>query len=509
MFLSLVSLFFYINYVTLSSMGYSVKLEHLQLIAHTGVGEFIIQSGVNRDEVIELSLYLLILSIFSFFLISKILNYFKNISINVSMILIVIFILLDNLLSWYKISADTNSVFDDVYSESIIFRPNVSKFFLDKNKSFKLKNKSKLDTSVACKTEKKAPHIVLFMAESLRADMTTKEIMPHLNSLNGTIFKRHYSTSNATFFSLFSVLYGLFPTYYHDTIKKSKPTLLNIATSLNYHKSIYNTLSLNYGGVNHFLNDNYFDKHYEKIGKTRNTLYMQDQEIINVFKNNFNTSQRAELHLILTNSTHHDYYFPKDKGFEKFNPYSKKHISLLKTDGDLYKKLVFNKYKNATYYLDSLVKQTVDAIKEQSQWDNTIFIFFGDHGEEFFEEGHFLHANRLNYYQTSSALFIHKPLDSKNNKILKTTSHMDILPTIIAILKNSGVDISQPYWIKGKNILSSMYTDRAVFSQQISITKSIRVSIANQKEVFIPTKEEKNAQKKILVDKYIDDLIEY
>ena len=506
---SIISVYFYLNFIMLSNMGYSIKIEHFQLIANTGISEFIAQSGVDIDEVIELFLYTLFIYIFSYFFILKIYDYFKDIKKSFSTLLILIVIILDTTISWYKISKDTNSIFNNTFSEAIIFRPNIAKYFLDKQKSFKLINKSRLDTSIKCSSSKQPPHIVIFLAESLRADMTTKEIMPNLNNLNGTLFKNHYSTSNATFFSLFSIMYGLFPTYYYDTIKKAKPTLLNLVDSLKYHKSIYNTLSLNYAGLNYFLNDKYFDKHYEKIGKSRTTLYLQDQEIVDEFKTNFTASKKPEFHLLLTNSTHHDYYFPKTEEFERFKPYPKRHISLLKTDGDEYKRLVFNKYKNSAYYLDSLVQQVVDTIKEKSQWNSTIFIFLGDHGEEFFEDGHFLHSNALNYYQTSASLFIHTPSNSKKLKLFKTTSHMDIVPTIISILKDNKVDVSQPNWLKGKNILSPLYIDRAVFSQQISTTRKIKVSIANQKNVFTPTKKETNSTNRLLIEEYIDDLLNY
>ncbi len=215
---SLVSIHFYLNYVILSNIGYSIKLEHFQLIIDTGINEFIMQSGINKDEVIKLSLYALGIFIFSYIFILIIFNYFKNITKSFSLLIIFIIIILDISISWYKISKDSNSVFNNTYYEAIIFRPNISKYFLDKTKSFTLKNKAKLNTDIKCKTiENKPPHIVIFVAESLRADMMTKEIMPYLNNLNGKIFTNNYSTSNATFFSLFSVLYGLFPTYYHDT----------------------------------------------------------------------------------------------------------------------------------------------------------------------------------------------------------------------------------------------------------------------------------------------------
>jgi len=491
-------------------MGYSIKLEHFQLIINTGIGEFIRQAGLDIDEVIQLFLQVTGVFIFSYIVIYLILKYTKKFSKIIYTIPILLIIVCDTLIGGYKISKDLNTVFNNTYYEAIIFRPNISKYILDQKISFKLKNKAQLDTTVYCKkTDKTPPHIVIFMAESLRADMTAKEIMPNLNNLKGKLFKNHYSTSNATFFSIFSVFYGLFPTYYHDTIKKSKPTILNILDSLNYHKTIYNTLSLKYGGVNHFLKDEYFDKHYERIGKSRTTLHIEDKKIINDFKNSFNKSGQPEFHLLLTNSTHHDYYFPREKKFEKFNPYPKKHIQLLKTDKKLYQTLVFNKYKNAIYYLDSLILETVETIKKSSQWNNTIFIFFGDHGEEFFEDGHLLHASSLNYYQTSAALFIHSPQSKRKEKVFKTTSHIDILPTIIFLLKKDKVDIKKPFWIKGKDIFSNLYSDRAVFSQQISTTRKIKISMANKKIVFIPTRKEKDSRKKSLINKYIIDLQKY
>lgn len=507
--LSIVSIFFYLNYLTLSSVGYSVKFEHFQLIWETGLSEFIIQSGINKDEVVELFLYLSVIFIISYIFINKILNLFQKKIKKISLLLILLIILVDVVVSWYKISTNINSIFNSTYSQAIIFRPNIAKYFLDEP-SFEIENKTKLDTDIKCHISKgSSPHIVIFMAESLRADMTTKEIMPNLNELNGKLFKNNYSTSNGTFFALFSVLYGLFPNYYHDTIEKSKPTILNITENLNYHRSLYSTLSLNFVGMNHFLNDKYFNKHYQRMGKDEMNFAKQDQEIIDDFKTNFNKSGNPEFHLLITNSTHHDYHLPKNKKFEKFKPYQKEPISLLRDNPNLYKELVFNRYKNSIYYIDSLIQQTVETIKEQSQWDNTIFIFFGDHGEEFLEEGHLLHSNWLNYYQSTAALFIHAPSSNKKIEVFKTTSHMDIVPTIISILKKNNVNISQSNWLKGKNILSPIYTDRAVFIQQISKTKDIQVAIANKKNIFIPTKIEKDTDKKKLIEKYIKDLISY
>ena len=77
-----------------------------------------------------------------------------------------------------------------------------------------------------------------------------------------------------------------------------------------------------------------------------------------------------------------------------------------------------------------------------------------------------MHSTRLNYYQTSAALFIHRPQDKTHVDITnKTSSHLDIIPTIIKIIELSGVRLIYPKWLKGCDLFSECLSDeRIVYS---------------------------------------------
>ncbi|MBL0707885.1 MAG: sulfatase-like hydrolase/transferase, partial [Sulfurimonas sp.] len=212
--------------------------------------------------------------------------------------------------------------------------------------------------------------------------------------------------------------------------------------------------------------------------------------------------------------SHFHYYFPRVEKFEKFKPYYKGNINFLDPKLRSKRKLIFNRYKNSVRYVDYLVDQVVRDIKQKGKWEETIFIFFGDHGEEFYEEHHFTHAAELNIYQTSAALFIHAPSDTKKESIYKTTSHIDIVPSILSILeKYSSLKYEKPSWLRGHDIHSDSYKARAVFStnSDMKITKNsgAKFSINYEKNVFEPTTIETDSLRQNLIKNNIKDLLDF
>jgi hypothetical protein len=127
---------------------------------------------------------------------------------------------------------------------------------------------------------------------------------------------------------------------------------------------------------------------------------------------------------------------------------------------------VLNRYKNSMYYTDTLLKEMADHIKSENGWDDTLFIVFGDHGEAFFENGRIGHINNLDFYQTSAMLFIHRPGDSEHSDVTdKTTSHLDVLPTIVEVLRKRGIDVDHPDWLKGHDLFDENFPEgRFVYS---------------------------------------------
>jgi len=110
--------------------------------------------------------------------------------------------------------------------------------------------------------------------------------------------------------------------------------------------------------------------------------------------------------------------------------------------------LVFNRYKNSAYFVDSQIKKIVEKINNSGKMENTIIVILGDHGEEFNEYGRFAHSYSLKNVQTSTPFIMHVP--GINNIDYNITSHADIMPTIIDY-----IDISIPYQeiLSGKSLL--------------------------------------------------------
>ncbi len=46
-----------------------------------------------------------------------------------------------------------------------------------------------------------------------------------------------------------------------------------------------------------------------------------------------------------------------------------------------------NRYLNSIAYVDSLMKQMLDSLKEKGLYEKTLIVITGDHGEEFLDEG--------------------------------------------------------------------------------------------------------------------------
>ncbi len=361
-----------------------------------------------------------------------------------------------------------------------------------------------LDTNV------KLPDIFFIMADGLRCDMVTSDIMPYLSQAEGTIFQNHYSTSNCTHFGTFSVLFGLFPNYYANAIDLgARPALIEFVNQLGYSTHAMSSYNFKWFGMDKLISQAHFDD--ITIFETPGYDFDQrDYEVIKALKKVFFKKKHPQFYYIALNSTHHNYYYPDNSAFNRFIPAISKNANLFSTDYKSKANQILNRYKNSALYVDHLIQELVDHIKKENCWENTIFIVFGDHGEEFFEEGHSLHASCLNRSQTSAALFIHTPHDRTHRNNDKTTSHIDILPTVMNIIKSYGLALQQPTWLKGQNILNDcLDAQRCVFSANAAERHPTYFAIHHGNKVCALSNDvfQDNTCKK-MIKKYIDSFIQ-
>lgn len=98
-----------------------------------------------------------------------------------------------------------------------------------------------------------------------------------------------------------------------------------------------------------------------------------------------------------------------------------------------------NLYLNAVYYQDKFLEQLFAQYKAAGQYDNTIFVLVGDHGENFGEHRHFQHNNNMYQEVLHIPLLIHAPaIVDINQRLTAPVSQLNIMPTLQHLLGSRG-----------------------------------------------------------------------
>lgn len=106
-------------------------------------------------------------------------------------------------------------------------------------------------------------------------------------------------------------------------------------------------------------------------------------------------------------------------------------------------------YDDAILDFDHWLEDLVAYLKNKGIYDNTIIVFYTDHGEQWSIE------NRI-------PLMIHFPNDDYSGEIVANTQNLDIAPTILDYL---GVDV--PDWMAGDSLLGELDRTRLIYSAKI------------------------------------------
>ncbi|MCX6645657.1 MAG: sulfatase [bacterium] len=92
---------------------------------------------------------------------------------------------------------------------------------------------------------------------------------------------------------------------------------------------------------------------------------------------------------------------------------------------------VRNLYRSEISYLDSSLAELFNFLEENNLMDNTLIIFSGDHGEEFYEHGAFEHGHTHYDELVKTPLIIQGEGFPEGEKISDLTGNTDIVPTIL------------------------------------------------------------------------------
>lgn len=284
-------------------------------------------------------------------------------------------------------------------------------------------------SELICTSENK-PNIIMVVLESWRGDMLTADVAPNTYALaqESSWFKEHHSSGTVTTRGIFSLMYGMAPTYMDDVVANNGaggPALLNLLKGEDYNFGIYPS-----GDITRIkLTDSSFYpvKEFVHHGEGKDTIE-KDYDVLSKMQSKLAESDEPVFGFMFFNSTHYLYYYPPE--FEKFTPTEKPSLVDFKQGKD--PQPYINRYKNSIYFIDSLIGELVADLKSSDKWDNTIFIVTSDHAEEFADTApsRFGHGSNFTRFQSHVPLVVHWP--NKPAKIFeKRTASIDVSATLL------------------------------------------------------------------------------
>lgn len=312
----------------------------------------------------------------------------------------------------------------------------------------------KLDYNVRTLSEitaKRKPNILFVHAEGIRSDMFSPTYMPKFYEFadsQGTILKNHYSSGNNTGLAIYSLLTGLYGTYYQNF--RAKPGYLapvEILRQLGYQITVHNSMEDDYENHGELFFTT-FNKHMVLEGSVdENDQQLFDETLAQLTK--FKAGDQPRFDYLYLNSSHFPFDYPER--FEKYTPVLRgmNYDASVRHNMEQNKIALKNTYFNALLFSDELLNNFVEGLIQSAYWQNSIIIITGDHGEEFWEHGRFGHIYGLSREQTKVLSFVHFPEGFETQ--YKHTAHHDFFPTIFNYMSlNQDID----HWMSGKDLFS-------------------------------------------------------
>lgn len=291
-------------------------------------------------------------------------------------------------------------------------------------------------------------NLVWLVAESLRWDMLTPEIMPNTWKFAGRSLKldQHMSGGNGTRQGLFSLMYGLYGAYWDAFLREERgPVLLDVLKEQNYQFYMTTSASFTYPEFDRTLfaaiDDD--DLHHAEKSRPPWRRDMDNAEAVSRFIRE-RDSTRPFMSFFFFESTHARYDFPDSSAIA--SPYLQDVNYALMSKESLRQEIgqLKNRYINASHHVDLQIAKILQTLEEQNLLDSTIVIITGDHGEEFMEKGHWGHNAGFHEEQIRVPMVLYIP-GRAPQVISRLTSHMDIIPTLMPLLgvRNPVADYAQ------------------------------------------------------------------
>ncbi len=301
------------------------------------------------------------------------------------------------------------------------------------------------------------PNIVWLVAESLRADMLTEEIMPctwRLAATRGVRFTRHYSGGHGTRPAMFSMFYGLHANCWDAFLRAARgPLLFDWLREDGYAFLCQTSAKFSYPEFDRTVFASMKDSELKEYPK--GIPWQRDGQNIDSAIDFLRAHGGPEAPFFLFcffEGTHAAYSFPEDEDGLIRPDYARQVNYALLDEKDAPR--LKNRYINAAHRVDFQIGRLLAALDERPDVAaRTIVVVTGDHGEEFYEKGRLGHNSTFVEEQIRTPLVIALPRQAPA-VYERLSHHTDILPTIAPLL---GVASAPEDYCVGGNLMDDAY----------------------------------------------------
>ena len=283
-----------------------------------------------------------------------------------------------------------------------------------------------------CKTDKPL-NILIILIDSWCADSFTQEVMPNTwqayqQAKDAFYFTNHLSGGNATEAGMFSLFYSMPYLYWNSfTSRQLPPVFMQVIQQQGYQLGIFASSKLNSPEFHQNIFASVPDLRIESKGGTKVERDRDAQQDFTAFIKHL--SPDKPFFGFLFYDAAHGQEFPE--GGDVFKPVGEQmnYLTLTKnTDPAPY----MNRYKNSVHFIDGLIGQVFDLLKQQNLLDNTVIVLSGDHGQEINDTRNNFWGHNSNFakWQTHVPLLVWWP-GKQGKEMAYRTSHYDIMPALL------------------------------------------------------------------------------
>ena len=339
---------------------------------------------------------------------------------------------------------------------------------------------------------KQQPNVVVVILESFSNYKTgvsgnPLNPTPHVDGLanNGIYFNHFYTPSTGTARSIWTAVTSTPDVEPHKTSTRN-PLIVRQNTLINafkdYEKLYFIGGSASWGNIRGLLSSNIPNlKLYEEgsYASPRMDVWgISDLHLFEEANNVLKIQDKPFFSIIQTSGNHRPYNIPEDN-----HGFVSKKITRKEAKANGFQS---NDEYNAFRFMDHSIGFFMQQAKKEKYFDNTIFVFFGDHGVHG-TGGHMTEAQRqLHLNAINVPLIIYAPKLLKSKKYTFAASEVDVLPTLTSLAgiphtnHSIGSDLLDPNINKNRVVftmehsqpwLISMVGEKVMFSDTTLNTK--------------------------------------